>query len=150
MVSQKYQNAPEVLSIFVESDKVNGTRSPDAQAEDEAEEEGDFSGYCASAKAIADRLDLMGFTEASARQDFVLTLKDDIADRGELWSDHDDPGDEMYALFVKHKAAIAFLSTLSFDSWVDAVGRVRSERVCWRDYDADARRQVYTRALKWA
>ena len=147
VVSQKYRNSPEVLSIFVEADKTNAKRSPDSPAEGEAEEDEDFSGYSTSAMAIADRLELMGFTEAAAQRDFALALADEIAEKAELWSDHDDPDDQIYPLVAKNKAKLAFLSALSFDTWVGAVGRIRAEHVSWREYDAEAHRQVYSRGL---
>jgi hypothetical protein len=148
VVSRKYRNDPQVLSIFVEADKVNSRRSPDSPPEGEPDDDDYFSGYCASAIAITDRLELMGFTEAAAREDFALTLKGEIADTAELWSDNSHPDDQMFALLLADKdAKLAFLSELSFDEWIGAVGRIRAEHVRWQGYNAETGRQEYSRAL---
>jgi hypothetical protein len=148
VISQKYRNAPEVLSIFVEADKVNAKRSPDRPRQLSPDEDDDFSGYCSSVTSIADRLDLMGFTEAVARADFTLSLKCEIAETAELWNGSHDSDDPLYtALYAERDAKITFLSELSFDEWVQAVARIRSNRVEWRGYDAEARKIVYGRTL---
>ena len=148
MISRKYRNDPEVLSIFVEADKVNGHRSPDSLPEGAPDEDDDFSGYCNSVTAIGDRLDLMGFTEAAARADFALTLKGEMADTVELWSENHHPDDQLYAsLLAAKEAKLAFLSELSFDAWVEAVARIRNDHVHWQDIDSETHRHVYSRAL---
>ena len=112
VVSRKYRNAPEVLSIFVETDKVNERRSPDVPMGDESEGDDEFSGYRCTVRGIADRLELMGFTEEGARSDFALLLENEIAEtsrRGyESWAD----GALLVRLRAEGDAKIGFLSKI--------------------------------------
>jgi hypothetical protein len=90
VIEQKYRIDPELLSIFVEADKVHAQRAPDSQGSDEDDEDLAFDGYCNTVAAIAERLDLMGFTPEAARADFDLTLKAELQEKRDLdsvWSD---------------------------------------------------------------
>lgn len=147
VISRKYRNDPEVLSIFVEADKVNSQRPSDSLSEGESDEDDGFSGYCSTATAIADRLELMGFTEAASRADFELTLKGEIEETSQTRYEHLTDNELNQSLRAAKDANIAFLSDLSFDAWLEAVGRIRTDRVHWQDYDAKANRQVFSRAL---
>jgi hypothetical protein len=147
VVSRKYRNAPEVLSIFVETDKVNERRSPDVPMGDESEGDDEFSGYRCTVRGIADRLELMGFTEEGARSDFALLLENEIAEtsrRGyESWAD----GALLVRLRAEGDAKIGFLSNYSFDAWVAAVRQLRVDNVHWKAYDGDAHKSVFSRPL---
>ncbi|MDQ2950248.1 MAG: HEPN/Toprim-associated domain-containing protein [Acidobacteriota bacterium] len=147
MIFEKYRNSPEVLSIFVEADKFNGPRSPDLPADFEPEENDEFSGYEASAEAITDRLELMGFTAAAARADFALMIKNEINDTSELA--HESAMDQELdaRLRAERDARIAFLSDFSFDAWVTTVTKIRVDNVHLKTYDAEARELVFSRPL---
>ena len=147
VVSRKYRNAPEVLSIFVESDRVNEWQVPDLAGDDDSEEGCGFSGYRSTVRAITDRLELMGFTEAATRSDFALTLDREIAETSQCerqpW---EDDGLSVRLGAERHKE-IALLSNLSFDAWVAAVKQLRVDNVHWKTYDGDTRKQIYSRSL---
>ena len=82
MCSRKSTESPWTRSIFVESDRVLSGHAPDVAIEspstNEAEE---FCGYACTAAAIADRLDLMGFTLDSARKEFSRLLAQEVEDK---------------------------------------------------------------------
>src|SRR6516162_5986958 len=62
----------EVLSLFVEGDRLKSSdRAPDLPSEcANVHSEDGFVGYGSTVAAIADRLDVMGFTPEKAREDF--------------------------------------------------------------------------------
>src|SRR5712691_24372 len=96
VIAQKYRITPELLSIFVEADKLHAPRAPDDEDDENDsgdEEDGDFEGYCNTTSAIAARLDLMGFTAAAARADFDLTRAGELQqkrDLNEAWTENDE------------------------------------------------------------
>jgi hypothetical protein len=143
VIEQKYRIDPELLSIFAEADKVHAQHAPDSQGSDEDDEDLAFDGYCNTATAIAERLDLMGFTLEAARADFDLTLKVELhelqekRDLDSVWSDQ-NPNEEFYAtLRAENDKEIDFLSRLTFDGWVESMQRIRENPVQWKDYDAE-------------
>src|SRR5437870_9755415 len=97
VLSQKYRITQDVLSLFVESDKVQSGSAPDRPIESrDGDEDDTFCGYASTAAAISDRLDLMGFTPDSARADFSLILANEIEGKSrlaEIWSDMEGDDD---------------------------------------------------------
>jgi hypothetical protein len=149
VIEQKYRIDPELLCIFVETEKVHAVRAPDRQRceGDEDDENGDFDGYCNTAGAIAERLDLMGFTPEAARADFDLTRLSELQEKRDLnaaWTGNDGIPPTFRE---RSEREIEFLSHLTFEAWLAAMRRVREDDVCWKDYDVESRNQVFSRKL---
>jgi hypothetical protein len=108
---------PEAMTAFRESDRII---QPDGPREGAV-------GYIASAADVCDRLDVMGFPMARVRREFDEARR---ADLKQLQED-DDP------TLVEER--IAFLSSLSFDRYADALDQVVAK--CLRPYPFADREQ---------
>ena len=149
--SQKYRISNELLSLFAETDKVQGDYALDRPTTStDVSEDNDFHGYSSSVAAIADRLDLMGFTAECAKADFSSLLGQEIEEKLQLAEELSDKADEdgLYErLRTSNQNEARFLSVLPFEAWIEAVRRIKSEGVEWVDYDADHRKSIFSRQL---
>lgn len=151
VLSQKYRITQDVLSIFVESDKVLSGSAPDLPIKSrDGDEEDTFCGYASTAAAISDRLDLMGFTPDSVRADFSLLLANVIEEKSriaETWTDREGDNNLYSQIRARAENEIAFLANLNFEAWLAAAHRIKADNVRWINFDADNRKSIYSREL---
>jgi hypothetical protein len=140
ILSAKWPIDEVILSLFVEADKVNSLTSPDLPSPcANVHENDEFIGYRSTAAAIADRLDVMGFTPERAKADFLLLLKNEIADELELaegWTSRKAEGEIYAGLSADAEDEIRFLSELSFEKWVGAIRRLKKESIRWPGFNS--------------
>jgi hypothetical protein len=149
VLSDKLTIPKEILSLFVETDRLHSPSAPDLPSDTaNVDEQEEFFGYCNSVRAIADRLDVMGFTPDLSRAQFSALLKGEIEQSllvAQEWSGNKTK-DEIYArLDTEAKRRISFLSELSFKKWVDAIGRIMRDRVRWKSFESG--KSIYSREL---
>jgi hypothetical protein len=138
----------EVLSLFVEGDRLKSSdRAPDLPSEcANVHSEDGFVGYGSTVAAIADRLDVMGFTPERARADFDRGLAIEI----EHARNYDTPfksleEDERAYLEERSKSELERLSQQSFDRWTDAIRRLTRDRIRWKNFNLP--KPAYSRTL---
>lgn len=139
VASSKSAVIPELMTVFRESDRKQYKRHAESGAPllgekleathaDDVEDVVEYS--CPIAKAI-ERLNIMGFTLAKARRDFDTGRAYEI-EKYESWND-DDPSLGSWA------DKLRFLRSLSFESYLEALKTVVSEKIC--SYSADGQRK---------
>jgi len=139
VASSKSAVIPELMTVFRESDRKQYKRHAESGATllgekleathaDDVEDVVEYS--CPIAKAI-ERLNIMGFTLARARRDFDTGRAYEI-EKYESWID-DDPSLGSWA------DELRFLRSLSFESYLEALKTVVSEKIY--SYSADGQRK---------
>jgi hypothetical protein len=130
--SCKSQIDQEVLVLFVESDKVFGQRPPDLPSEcaSVGDADPDFTGYVSTAREVADRLDLMGFTPQLVRNAFDSGLREQINRKRQLRVGVRE-AQGLSGFLTTEDEEIAFLDSLTFDRWADAVRRLVHDQIRW-------------------
>jgi hypothetical protein len=149
VLSDKWPIPQEILSIFVEADKVHSQSAPDlpSVSANMSEQEA-FVGYCSKARSISDRLDVMGFTPDLSKAQFSVLLKGEIEQSilvAREWSERSAKDPVYERLDTDAKVRISFLSEFSFEKWLDAIRRITRDRVRWKSFESG--KSIYSRVL---
>lgn len=141
IISTKWPIEEAVLSFFVEADKTASQSAPDPPDTcANVKNDDGFVGYCSNVAAIADRLDVMGFTPELAKAGFTSQVQFEIEQAREHathW--RSEAGrDETYSPLIDNAdKEVEFLSGLSFERWVESMRRLKRECIRWPDFDSD-------------
>jgi hypothetical protein len=151
VLSNKWRVEEVILSLFVEADRATESGPPDLPSQcANCDAEDDFFGYRCTAHAIADRLDVLGFTPALAKSKFSSFLECEIQDETEMAESWEERGNrEADPVYGRLREAatqrLRLLSGLSFDTWVQAMSKLKNEGIRWPSWEQGAK--VYAREL---